>query len=229
MKSAAELAKTIVAMQNMDREVVKIPEVKSEAWEEIQNSKLSAVFGKRFVNATIENYQIYNEKQTPTINRVKAYLENIDEIMNGGFSMVFAGSSGTGKDHLLAAIGRKLIENNIELNVAKFYMLVAGALEAQSNGKNYIEYLKPYVNVHFLMISEVGMQKNSDFERKIMYHLIDERYKDLKPFIITTNLSVEALKTTIDSPGQARIWDRLTEIARVLPFNWSSYRGKNGK
>jgi DNA replication protein DnaC len=197
----------------------------SNGWKSVVDQNIESVFGKRYVDTTFDNYEIYDNRQTNAVSICRKYSERIDDIMRNGKSIVFAGKSGTGKDHLVVSICRMLIEKRIKIEAEKFYVLIDEALEAQQAG-GWKKAADRYCEAEFLVLSEIGVQRTggTDFERKVLYHVIDERYRSMRPFILTTNLDTAALRDTVDPPGYTRIWDRLTEIAAILPFDWESYR-----
>ena len=49
---------------------------------------------------------------------------------------------------------------------------------------------------------------------------MDRRYRDQRPVILITNQGPEDFRVTVGD----RVYDRLTEVARWIPFEWQSYR-----
>ena len=58
--------------------------------------------------------------------------------------------------------------------------------------------------------------------------MIDERYKSGKPFIITTNLSLEELRNPADLK-HGRICDRIMEMCVPVAFSGKNYRTDKGR
>ncbi len=61
-----------------------------------------------------------------------------------------------------------------------------------------------------------------------VYFVIDERYKSGKPFIITTNLSLEGLQNPADLE-HGRIYDRIMERDVPVAFSGKNYRTGKSK
>lgn len=73
-----------------------------------------------------------------------------------------------------------------------------------------------------LIIDEVGHQHGTDFERMILFEVINARYEECRPVILITNLTLDELKQYLDSRAE----DRLREGGgRAVVFDWESYRG----
>ena len=73
-----------------------------------------------------------------------------------------------------------------------------------------------------LVIDEVGVQFGTDTEKMILFEILNERYENLKPTILISNLSIESLKKFTGD----RVIDRMKENkGKVLIFNWNSARG----
>ena len=61
-----------------------------------------------------------------------------------------------------------------------------------------------------------------------VYQVIDGRYLDHKPLILTTNLSLEALKNPIDLDHR-RIYDRVLEMTTGVRFLGTNLREERSR
>ena len=65
------------------------------------------------------------------------------------------------------------------------------------------------------------MQYGSEFEKQILFDVLNQRYEQLKPAILLSNIPTEQLS---DYLGE-RVTDRLRENGGVvIGFDWKSYR-----
>ena len=69
-----------------------------------------------------------------------------------------------------------------------------------------------YVCCDLLLIDDLGAQKNSEWSREVLYLLIDRRYRDVRPTIVTSNLTLDQISELIDD----RIASRLAEMGPVI-------------
>jgi DNA replication protein DnaC len=186
--------------------------------------KVVTTMGERFQDASFENYVVYDEKQRKVVSLVKSYVARIEKIMEKGTGVIMAGRPGTGKDHLVAAVCRELVAKGIEPTVARFYEVTEAGMPRDGQRTSWVKVAEQHARARFLVLSEIGIQAKSVFEGRVLYHILDERYKHLRPFILTTNLSVAELKDVLDPDGSGRVWDRMKEVAHIIPFTWESYR-----
>ncbi|ENO7364325.1 DNA replication protein DnaC, partial [Proteus mirabilis] len=70
---------------------------------------------------------------------------------------------------------------------------------------------------------EIGVQYGTDSERNILFEVINDRYEDLLPTILVSNLPVVDLQKMLGE----RVVDRLLQGGTVLTFNWPTYRRGN--
>ncbi len=98
------------------------------------------------------------------------------------------------------------------------------------------DIIKALIYRPLLVLDEIGYERRTDlkFVRRILFRLINGRYNNLRPIILTTNLSVEQLKNYLDSVDSTymdkaeRTFDRLWEVAKgnVWRMTGDSYRRK---
>ncbi len=74
----------------------------------------------------------------------------------------------------------------------------------------------------------MGIERESQYTIETIYMVIDERYKSGKPFVITTNIQLDALKNPQDVE-HARIYDRIMERCMPVFFGGKNYRSELGQ
>jgi DNA replication protein DnaC len=80
------------------------------------------------------------------------------------------------------------------------------------------------VEPDLLILDEVGLQKNSDWEHEKLYEIINGRYEREKPMIVMSNEDIDGLRAFLGE----RCVDRLREKGKALAFDWQSYRVSGG-
>lgn len=72
-----------------------------------------------------------------------------------------------------------------------------------------------------LILDEIGAQLGTDWERLMLFKIINERYKQVLPTILISNLDRGQLSDYLG----ARIVDRMSEGGgTTLTLDWESYR-----
>ncbi|WP_318520657.1 ATP-binding protein [Photobacterium leiognathi] len=194
--------------------------------EQNQQTRVSKALGrsgikKRHQCCSFDNFFIQNNGQQHAFNESKTLSEDLlNERACSGF--VFAGTPGTGKNHLACAIANQMLQKKrsvVILTVAEL-MLKFRDTYRQGSTITETELFRFLSHVDLLVIDELGVQHNSNNERVIINRLIDERYTLEKPTGVITNLQSDELITTL---GRAAI-DRIMEDGKWITFKWPSFR-----
>jgi DNA replication protein DnaC len=83
------------------------------------------------------------------------------------------------------------------------------------------EVVDAFASPDLLILDEVGVQFGSEFERQLLFDVLNERYEKLKPSILLSNIPKEQLA---DYLGE-RVTDMLRENGdKMIGFDWESYR-----
>jgi DNA replication protein DnaC len=177
------------------------------------------LFGKRYSECSFENFKCKTEDQKKVLNRI---IEITEQIKNGkGLIFAFIGGWGTGKDHLAAAIVRKLANYRI-IHTTVMRM----SREIREAGKNDSKFkqqdiIDSFSLCDFLILNEIGVQSVTAFERNIIHEIIDSHYRAMTSVLLISNEQKEKFQECIDAPGLNRVWDRIDE---KLLFTWGSER-----
>lgn len=51
------------------------------------------------------------------------------------------------------------------------------------------DVIRKYTRYNILVVDDIGAEKSSDYTQAVIYSILNKRYEDMKPTIITTNLS----------------------------------------
>lgn len=174
-------------------------------------------------HCSFENYTCSNEGQQRAKRIAQAYANRFGEMQRDCRSMVFYGTTGTGKNHLASAIANQLLQKGRSVVVTKVIDLMSRFRAAYRRDSTTTEadLVHSFTKLDLLVIDEVGMSHGSTDEVVQLNRIIDERTNHGVPTIILTNLSPDQLTQTLG----ARVMDRLTAHKGVMmEFNWESYR-----
>jgi len=117
--------------------------------------------------------------------------------------LLLTGSSGTGKTHLAIGIMRRFHE---EHGVGARFWPVVELLERfrgtfdDARATETLESIKAEMRrLHLLVLDDFGAHKSTEWAEERLFDLIDERYRDRRPLIVTTNLTVADLPPRLKS------------------------------
>ena len=178
-------------------------------------------------DSTFFDYTFANCDEThPCVQYARRYAGNYAEFQKNGQGLLFWGNVGTGKTFLAGCIANALMEKNIPVLMTSFPKLLNALGGLYSGEKN--EYLKSLNQYRLLIIDDLGVERDTPYVLETVYLVIDERYKSGKPFIITTNLSLEKLRNPADLE-HGRIYDRIMERCVPVAFSGKNYRTDKGR
>lgn len=216
-----EIKKEQKAILDQERE-------KKEA-ERARQERIESALGRsgiplRFQSHSFETYSAKTQDQQAKKKICLDYAEGFNEKFKVGSSMIFCGTTGTGKTHLACSIANLIIRNGrtaVFMNVIKAIRQVKETWSKESDKKEQ-EAINWFLNPDLLILDEIGVQFGSESEKIILFEILNERYLNMKPTILISNLNPVALQEFISE----RVMDRMRENGgMILKFDWKSYRG----
>lgn len=171
----------------------------------------------RFATATFDSFVCASVRQREVLDEIVRYAQGVSrrEITDG---LLLRGSTGTGKSHLAIALllrCRAAGLSGLYLRASDFMdRLRASAVSAS-------DVLDRLAAVDVLVIDDMGKSLGTDFERSCAFNLLDKRWLQMRPTVITTNEPIDAARDLLTPAG----FDRLTGAgAGVVELSWPSYR-----
>jgi DNA replication protein DnaC len=162
----------------------------------------------RFSDATFENLKEMPESNNKVIKKLNEYTSKI--LAGKNRWLVLSGPVGTGKSHLSCAMLKRT-------QFGKRYRsidIVKGVQSSYENGDSSV--FDNAMNQKFLVIDDLGSEKvnekNINWVRQLFYDIIDHRWSNNLPTMITTNLTMSELEQRYGE----RFMSRLTSDTDVL-------------
>lgn len=177
-----------------------------------------------FRKATIDSFEVYDPAQEKTVSKVRDFIGGLEDHLEAGDGVFLIGPPGTGKDHLAVAIAREAV---IRFRASARWLDVAslrGELrDAIKSAKEEKRTLGPYLRADVLILSDPVPPGSglSDYQADALFRLVDGRWRELRPTIITANFRDEAEAN--DRLG-SQVVDRLSHGGLRLRCQWESFR-----
>lgn len=181
----------------------------------------TAAIPERFKSRTLDNFQAVTPDQIRALAISREFAGNWKETNKRGAWLVFSGLPGTGKSHLAIAVLQAVMPS-----VIGRYMTCMELIQTirttwrKDSEESEIELLQMLANIPLLVLDEIGVQYGTESEQHHMFDVLDRRYRDMKPTILLTNQNKDGFKQFVGD----RVYDRMTEVARWVPFDWASHR-----
>ena len=166
--------------------------------------RLSGV-GSRFKDKKLNDLKV----NAPLHAECLRYVENWKEMRKNGFGFFFWGNVGAGKTHAASALANELMQERLVevlfLNMPSTVTRVKKTFDSplKNEDKKIFDRMK---EVELLIVDDLGVEKFSDWLSDQFYQIIDHRWQNKKPMIITSNQSLEDLSSCYKPQVISRIW-----------------------
>lgn len=186
---------------------------------------ISVMVGQRYKDKNFDNF-ILTESNKKAYMAATKFIEEIkrNERPKG---LLLTGGTGSGKTHLSVAIIRELFDlGNLKEDNCRFIVvpeLMHDMRESYRTGEECRNYSR--AKTSFLVIfDDLGSEKPSEWVREQMFLLINYRYNNCLPTIITTNYDIEELEEKLSK----RVVSRLFEMCDGYLLKCKDYRKQGG-
>jgi DNA replication protein DnaC len=164
-----------------------------------------------------------NRFAAPLRGQIRQLLRG--EFLAGATNVCLIGRPGTGKSHVMAALGRALVEHGHPVLFTSVASLVERLLDAKRNLRLARE-LKRLDNFDCLALDDIGYVQHDRAEMEVLFALLAERY-ERKSVMITSNLVFSKWDQIFKDPmTTAAAIDRVVHHAVVLEFTGPSVRAE---
>ncbi len=154
-------------------------------------------------------------------------------LLEGGFidrheNILAFGNPGSGKTHLLCAIGQELIYAGRRVYFTPCSLLVQALLRAKQELK-LDKQLQRLAQFDALIIDDIGYVQHDREEMQVLFTLLAERY-ERGSILLTSNLPFSKWERIFKDPmTTAAAIDRLVHHSVILELNIGSYRMESAK
>jgi DNA replication protein DnaC len=169
----------------------------------------------RFRNASLEGFE-RRKGATVALDRCTAYAEGFaaGQTTTG---LMLVGPFGSGKTHLAIATARRVMERTFTVPA----VMTADQLVRDTQEHNFDpEPARRARSVALLVLDDIAQTRPTEYRRDLLYSIIDERYQEQRPTILTSN----AGDLDLTEYFGGAFTSRLSEMCAVLTLNAADYR-----
>ena len=172
--------------------------------------------------------ETFDRKRLPAkVNGLVSTLQEGDFLDRSENVLAF-GNPGSGKTHLLCAIGQHLIQHGRSVLFTSCDMLVQQLLVAKRD-LDLPRLLKRWDRYDALVLDDIGYVQHSREEMEVLFTLLAHRY-ERGSILITSNLPFSKWEQIFKDPmTTAAAIDRLVHHCVILELNLPSYRLEHSK
>jgi len=175
-----------------------------------------------------KNFDTFDMRRLPLKlqHQVKALLDG--SFVDRRENILAFGKPGSGKTHLLSAIGRELVHQNRRVLYTTCSLLVQELLRAK-RGLELEKVLKRFSRFDVITIDDFGYVRQDREEMEVLFTLMNYRY-ERGSIMIAPNLPFSKWEAIFKDPmTTAAAIDRLVHHSVILEMNIPSYRMEEAK
>ncbi len=185
----------------------------------------------RYRHVSLDNFQImkkYNHHHI--LKEVKEYIYSKDYKFGRG--LFFLGKPGIGKTHLAVSILKEFYKKRGIVGL--FYDTNNLLFDLRSTFDGSVstrELLDEVITTPVLVLDDLGSERLSDWAKDILHYVITTRYNELRPIIITSNISIKAenldedvIEESLEERLGKSIASRLTEMCKIIEMDGKDMR-----
>lgn len=150
-------------------------------------------------------------------------FDSVKARLGEGFIVSLIGPRGTGKTQMATSLARLVCRAGRSARYATAMGIFLELQETFDGGKKsnrlvIDEYTKPSL----LIIDEMHERGDTSWEDRVLTHLIDRRYGNLKDTILISNQTKDQMLAALGSS----VASRLSETGGIVTCDWKSFRTK---
>ena len=150
------------------------------------------------------------------------------EFLAGATNLCVFGNPGTGKTHVVSALGHELVRQGHSVLFTPVSALVERLLEAKRDLRLTRE-LRRLDRIECLILDDIGYVQHDRSEMEVLFALLAERY-ERRSVMITSNLVFSKWDQIFKDPmTTAAAIDRVVHHSVILELNVKSYRAETAE
>lgn len=185
-----------------------------------QKALRSSGLPPEYINKTLANFE--PEQNSEALSRIKKYIT--EERWRQGMGLILVGPVGVGKTHLASGIIHELSKRDIFV----LFLFVPDFLEElrDTYDEDYEEEEDKFElarEAQVLVLDDLGTERITDWAKEKITQLLNYRYNNILPTIVTTNLTLKEMEERIGERALSRLLGR----SEIIPIVGKDRRVKN--
>jgi DNA replication protein DnaC len=199
------------ALQDMERE-------------KIEKRYASSMMSVRFRESTFDRF-VNRPGVDKVLKTARDYADTWGEVKETGEGLLIFGGTGNGKSHITAAIANVLIPQGasvVFVNVPDLIQKLKNSFQSDHGTEDIIRSLE---EADLLILDDIGAEQWKEWIEATLYTIINNRYNNRKPIVITSNCPYQELRDKVGF----RSWSRIQETCLLVENKATDYRRELGR
>lgn len=173
---------------------------------------------------TFFNFEVWNKASERLKDTAAAYCTNFDEIKDKRRnSILLCGQVGSGKTHVSVAIALYFLKQRIKVVYMPYRDVITKIKQNMIDQEYYGKMISKYKLCEVLLIDDLFKGKINESDLNIMFEIINYRYLNFLPIIVSSEFSINRLLAFDEGVG-SRIYemskDYVVEIEKDIGNNY---------
>ena len=186
--------------------------------------KMNSLMDRKFEQCTFKNWQMDDANKKMYELGIN-YTKKWQQMKKDNIGFILYGGVGIGKTYLVSCIANTLLEQYIPVIITSSIALLGRYKKTYMDKQAEVTITNNLQQADLLIIDDLGAENDTAWVKEKIYEIIDSRYRDSKPTIITTNLTLQQLQEKLTGEdGITRTYDRLLEMCYPIRLQGKSRR-----
>jgi DNA replication protein DnaC len=173
---------------------------------------------------TFTNFEVWNEASQRVKDTAVAYYTDFKEIRNERRnSILLCGQVGSGKTHVSVALGLNFLKQKIKVVYMPYRDVITKIKQNMLDQEYYTRTISKYQLCEVLLIDDLFKGKINESDINITFEIINYRYLNYLPVIVSSEFSIERLLNFDEAVG-SRIYEMcksyVVEVEKDLKNNY---------
>ena len=199
---------SVVCRCQIEQDEMEKDRLRKVRFEQRLKDSRAMIGGKR----SFESYSFVSDDSptSPISKTCRRYVEQWDDMQKNNMGILFCGRKGTGKSFYAMCIANALAEKQILTG----FTTTTALINTLQGSWDKDEIIDAVCRFRLLVLDDLGAERNTAYGDEMIYNIINERYLTNRPTIVTTNFSLEEMKSESDM-WRSRIYDRVIEMCPI--------------
>jgi len=158
---------------------------------QVEEAKARSEIPAEFLEKDFDGFEANDPRLSNAREKARLYAQNFKEIEHDRCnSIMFCGQVGAGKTHLATAICNALAEQGIPVTCLYYRSAVTTLKQLLTSHEEYSMEVQRYKSARVLFMDDFLKGKVTESDVNIMYEILDWRYANKLPVIISTEKEI---------------------------------------
>jgi len=192
--------------------------------EKVKNQWIAAGINPEQSTQTFSNFQPWNDPSQRAKDTTISYYKDFDNInKNRKNSILLCGQVGSGKTHLAVALALNFMKKKIKVVYMPYRDVITKIKQNMLDDEYYKKQISKYQTCEVLLMDDLFKGKINETDINIVFEILNYRYLNYLPIIVSTEFTVERLLSFDEAIG-SRIYemckDYIVEVGKGKENNY---------